>query len=85
MEIVWTLHANGRQRQWKRRLGVTKEEVESLVKSPEQIVPGDKNAMVAQTRRGKGLLRCPFIEMEGKRKILTVYWTSNIKKYWKEE
>ena len=36
-------------------------------------------------RRGNGLLRVPFVEAEGERKILTVYWTSKVEKYWREE
>ena len=54
MEIIWTKHAEDRQKQWERK-----------------------------TR--DGLLRAPFIEIEGKRKILTLYWTSKVGKYWKEE
>jgi len=73
-----------RQKEWKKRLGVTRQEVEDLVSHPEQIVPGDMDALVAQARIRKGLLRAPFIEIEGKRKILTVYWTSKIERYWKE-
>jgi hypothetical protein len=52
---------------------------------PEQVVPGDLDALVAQTRRGEGLLRVPFVEMGNGRKILTVYWTSKVAKYWQEE
>lgn len=47
--------------------------------------PGDLEALVAQARRGNGLLRVPFLEGEGERKILTVYWTSKVEKYWREE
>jgi len=53
--------------------------------NPEQIVSGDKDVWVAQTRRGDGLLRVPFIEVGGIRKVLTLYWTSKIEKYWKEQ
>lgn len=42
------------------------------------------DALVAQARIRKGLLRVPFVEIEGKRKILTVYWTSKVERYWKE-
>ena len=51
---------------------------------PGQIVPGDRDALVAQAKRGNGLLRVPFVEVEGNRKVLTVYWTSKVEKYWKE-
>ena len=54
------------------------------MRNPGQIVPGDRDALVAQSRRGNGLLRVPFVEMEGNRKVLTVYWTSKVEKYWKE-
>jgi len=85
VEIRWTKHAEGRQKEWARKQGVTRQEVETLLMNPEQIVPGDQEALVAQEKRNGGLLRVPFIETEGKRKVLTVYWTSRVKKYWKEE
>ncbi|MCK6468140.1 MAG: hypothetical protein L6Q53_08115 [Candidatus Brocadia sinica] len=85
MKIIWTKHAEERQKEWEKRLGVTRQEVEDLVNYPEQIVPGDMDALVAQTKTRKGLLRVPFVEIEGKRKLLTVYWTSKIERYWKEE
>lgn len=80
MNIVWTKHAQERQREWEKKLGVTRQEVEQTVDHPEQIVPGDLEALVAQTRRGNGLLRVPFVETGDERKILTVYWTSRIEK-----
>ena len=52
---------------------------------PEQIVPGDMNVLVVQAKTRKGLLRVPFVEIEGNRKVLTVYWTSKVERYWKEE
>jgi hypothetical protein len=52
--------------------------------NPEQITTGDMDILIAQSRIHNGLLRCPFIEIIGCRKILTVYWTSKIEKYWKE-
>ena len=45
--------------------------------NPEQIVPGDQDTLVAQARRGNGLLRVPFVEVEGKRKVLTLYWSES--------
>ena len=85
MEIQWTRHAEDRQKEWEKKVEITRAEVESLVENPEQIVPGDRSAKIAQAKRGLGLLRAPFLEMEGNRKILTVYWTSKVEKYWKEE
>ena len=85
MKIVWTRHAEERQEEWQKKLGITRQEVEDLLRNPEQVVPGDLEALVAQARRGNGLLRVPFVEAEGERKILTVYWTSKVEKYWREE
>lgn len=84
MKIVWTKHAEDRQKEWEKKLGVTRKEVEDLLSNPEQVVPGDMRALVAQTKTRKGLLRVPFIERGLDRKILTVYWTSKIERYWKE-
>ncbi len=53
--------------------------------NPEQVVPGDMDAFIAQARNRNGLLRVPFLEISGDRKILTVYWTSKVERYWKEE
>ena len=55
------------------KTGITRKEVETLLMNPEQIVPGDQDALVAQAKRKSGLLRVPFVEREGKRKILMVY------------
>ena len=85
MNIIWTRHAQERQDEWRKRLGITRQEVEDLVKTPEQVVSGDLDTLVAQARRGDGLLRVPFIKVNGGRKILTVYWTSKVEKYWREE
>lgn len=52
--------------------------------NPEQVVPGDRGTLIAQKRRGAGLIRAPFMEAEGRRKILTVYWTSHVERYWRE-
>ena len=84
MEIIWTRHAEDRQKEWERRLRFTKQEVEEVIISPEQVVPGDIEVLVAQTRIRGGLLRIAFIETEGTRRILTVYWTSKVERYWKE-
>ncbi|MER3523846.1 MAG: hypothetical protein C4326_07195 [Ignavibacteria bacterium] len=85
MNIIRTKHAKERQREWEKRLGITRQDVEQTVNDPEQIVAGDMDALVAQRRRGGGLLRIPFVESSDGRKILTVYWTSRIEKYWKED
>ena len=85
MQVIWTRHAEERQQEWERKRGITRADVERLVSSPAQIVPGDLGASVAQCRKGTGLLRAPFVEVAGGRKVLTVYWTSRGDRYWKEE
>jgi hypothetical protein len=85
VNIVWTRHAQERQEEWQKKLGITPQEVEEVLRNPEQVVPGDLEALVAQSRRGNGLLWVPFVEAEGRLRILTVYWTSKIGQYWREE
>lgn len=85
MKIIWTKHAEERQKEWERKLRITQSEVEDLLRSPQQIVPGDMDAFVAQSKSRNGLLRVAFKDTEKGRKILTVYWTSKVEKYWKEE
>ena len=82
MQITWTKHAQERQQQWYEKLGISSSEIEDAVKHPDQVVPGDRNVLVAQVKRGNGILRVPFIETGSVRKILTVYWTSRVDKYW---
>lgn len=83
MKVIWTKHAEDRQKEQEKKLGITKQEVEDLLSKPEQIVPGDMNVLVAQARTRNGLLRVPFVEVVGDKKVLTVYWASKIEKYWK--
>ncbi len=83
MKIAWTRHAEERQKAWEKVLGITREEVEDLLMDPQQVVPGDRDVFVAQGKRGRGLLRVPFIDAEGGRKIVTIYWSSKVEKYWK--
>ena len=84
VKIKWTRHAEERQREWEKKLGITRQEVEDVVMNPEQIAPGDRDALVAQKKRGRGLLRVLFIETERELSTLTVYWTSKVGKYWRE-
>jgi hypothetical protein len=67
-----------------RELGITRQEIQDLLRNPKQIVHGDLGAFIAQARRKNGLLRAPFVDVSGNRKILTVYWTSKIEKYWED-
>ncbi len=85
MKIIWTKHAEDRQQEWEKKLSITRQEVESLVTNPEQVTPGDMGVLIAQTKTRNGLLRSPFIEVGGGRKILTVYWTSSVERYWRKE
>lgn len=85
MDIIWTKHAEDRQQEWEKRRGITRQEVEALVREPAQIVPGDMDVLVAQTKVKNGLLRAPFADTRGDRKILTVYWTSKVERYWEKE
>lgn len=40
MEIIWTHHAEERLQRWMEERNVDREEVERIVKDPEQIVSG---------------------------------------------
>jgi len=84
MKVIWTKHARERQKEWEKKLGITKEQVEDVLQNPDQVVTGYQNTLVAQSRWGGGLLRVPFIEVKEGRKILTFYWTSKVEKYWRE-
>jgi len=83
MQIVWTKHAQERQQQWEERLRITREEVEAAVTNPQQIIVED-DVLVAQIKRGNGLLRVPFVEIGKTRRILALYWTNQVKRYWQE-
>lgn len=85
MKIVWTKHAEERQKEWERERGSTRQEVEEAIMKPEQVVYSDQGICIAQVRTENGLLWAPFIEEKGARKVLMVYWTSKIDKYWQEK
>jgi len=85
MKIIWIRHAENRQKEWAERLGITRQEVENVLRNPEQIVRGDQNVLIAQSRRTNGLLRILFKIEKDARKILTLYWTSRVIKYWQEK
>jgi Domain of unknown function (DUF4258) len=84
MQIIWTKHAEERQQQWHQRLEITREEIETVVTQPQQIVPEDE-VLVAQSIRGNGLLRVVFADIGNTRRIITLYWTNQINRYWQEE
>ena len=82
MKVVWTEHAERRLLEWSLKRSISREKVEAVVLSPEQVVQGHAGLSVAQSRMGRGLLRVPFFEVEADRKIVTVYWTSRVNRYW---
>ncbi|PSB25230.1 DUF4258 domain-containing protein [Stenomitos frigidus] len=84
MEIVWTFHAEERQRQWEQRFGITREEIETILLNPEQVVPDDEGVLVAQSRRGNGLLRVAYVQIGSTQRLLTLYWTNQVNRYWQE-
>jgi hypothetical protein len=84
MNVVWTDHAQQRLAEWSRRREITREAIEAIVRSPAQVVAGHAGLQVAQSKMENGLWRVPFFDLEGGRKIVTVYWTSRINRYWEE-
>jgi len=48
MKVIWTRHAEERQKEWEKKRGITRQEVEALVMEPTRIVPGDRGVSVAQ-------------------------------------
>ena len=85
MKIFWTRHAEERQKEWEKKRDITRQEVENLLINPGQVVKGDLDILVAQGKIRDGLLRVPFVKTESSLRIITVYWTSRVEKYWKEE
>jgi hypothetical protein len=66
-------------------LGVTKADVEAILHEPDQVIPGDRGAKVAQHRYDDGLLRIVFVEEAEERRVITVYWTSQVERYWRSD
>lgn len=83
MEIRWTNHAIERLQRWRKSHGVTSADVEEILREPDQVVPGDQEAQVAQSRYEGGLLRVVYVEQVDERRVLTVYWTSQVERYWR--
>ena len=50
MKIIWTIHAEDRQREWERMKGLTREVVQNVVRRPDQVVPGDLSVLIAQSQ-----------------------------------
>ncbi len=83
MQIIWTKHAEERQQQWQQKLDITREEIEAILTNPQQIITED-NTLIAQSIRGNGLLRIVFADLGDTKKIITLYWTNQISRYWQE-
>lgn len=83
MQIIWTGHALERQKEWENKLLITKELVESIIDAPEQLIKGDDETLVAQSRFSNGLVRVIYKNVFGSKKIITLYWTSKVEKYWR--
>ncbi|MDJ0729128.1 MAG: DUF4258 domain-containing protein [Crocosphaera sp.] len=83
MQIVWTHHAEERQKQWQSKLGITREEVETVLNNPQQVII-ENEVFIAQSKKGNGLIRIVFVEIGNTRRILTLYWTNQINRYWQE-
>ncbi len=77
-------HCPTRQLEWHKTRDVTRAEVEAVTSAPQQVVRGHAGVLVAQSRLRGGLLRVPFVEVEGCRKIVTLYWTSQVARYWED-
>ena len=82
MKIIWTKHAKQRQKEWEKKKGITSEVIEEVLSKPEQIVKGDGEILIAQSKIEDGLLRVLFLNLKEGRKVITIYWTSKITKYW---
>ena len=50
VKIIWTIHAEDRQREWERMKGLTLEVVQNVVRRPDQVVPGDLSVLIAQSQ-----------------------------------
>lgn len=83
MRVYWTQHALERQRAWEESLGITRAAAEAVLQRPEQVVEGDEGARIAQSRHGNGLLRVVYVDLTDERRVLTLYWTSRVEKYWR--
>ena len=48
MKIIWTKHAEERQKEWEKKLSITRKEIEDLMNNPEQITTCDMDILIAQ-------------------------------------
>jgi hypothetical protein len=88
MEFVFTTHVVAKIADFA-SFGVTKELVIATVNAPEQLVPGSDTSLIAQSRlshQGKTyLLRIAYQDYGTRRHLITVYVTSQVRRYWKKE
>ena len=54
------------------------------LKSPQQIVVEDE-VTIAQSLYGQGLLRIVYAEVGDTLRIVTLYWTNQVRRYWQKE
>ena len=59
MEIVWSRHAEEHQKEWEQKLSISRQEVEDLLSSPQQVVSGDLDAFSSRPKR-KWSFACRF-------------------------
>jgi len=70
---------------------IKKEDIEHLIKNPMQKMPAKKNRIIMQSRyydnkeNKEMLLRVIGEESENEFHVVTVYKSSKIEKYWKED
>ena len=81
--MLYQFSKHAREEMAKRGIGLS--EVEAVVQSPEQMVPGDDGCTVYQSkiRGGHLLLRVVIDERVDPARIVTIYQTSRIAKYWR--
>ncbi len=72
------------------RRGISREQVEQVLENPEQVVPVQPGRVVCQSRiflaesQKEYLLRV-FVDVEEKPpRVVTVYRTSKVEKYWRQ-
>ncbi|MBE0525180.1 MAG: DUF4258 domain-containing protein [Methanosarcinales archaeon] len=87
MNILFSEHAIFEMNRRK----IRREDIENLVKNPQQKLAGKKNRIIIQGRyldkdqNNEMLLRIIGEEFEGSFYVITTYKTSKIDKYWKGE
>lgn len=85
IEVRFTKHAEGQIADRE----LDREEISAVVRAPEQTVYSEDRPPVAQSRvmyKGKQFLwRIPFAQVGNTRWVITVYRTSQVKRYWQEK